>query len=312
MLMILVATAASCSSDGAELQNPATPIEQPTTWAEVDQSLDDVSSEVSMIAAEVADDGTFVILHERNPEASAAIGSAVSIYVLGMMTDQIAGGDLSWDAELPSAVTVSTAATAVIADGDETALDLLIEAVGRDQVEYLMPSMGLGEESQARTLPLMTTRERATLAAANDDLRAEYVDADVSGRRDILKSLEVDGAPSRNSAIVDVSTVGWFASASELARAQLWLDSQRGLPGQEPLEAVLAANSGVPLESTTWTRFGFVDGKAPGVLSLSWLLQRSDGRRFVIAIIANDSQRLIDDESAMSIGSGVIDLVAQA
>lgn len=316
MLILLAATAAtagSCSSDGTGSPKPAVGgIERPTTWAEVDKSLDKVSSDGSMIAAEVADDGSFVVLHERNSDGSAAIGPAVSIYVLGMMTDRIASGDLSWKTPLTPDLTVSDAATSIIESGHGSVVDLLIDTVGRQRIEGLMPSMGLSEESQSRTLPLMTTSERTALTVAEDVLRTEYVTAGISDRRRILRSLADADSRSPGRASIDVSMIGWFASAHELARAQLWLDSQRGLPGQEPLEAVLAANSGVPLDPATWTRFSFVGGTAPGILSLSWLLQRSDGRRFVVAIIANDSQRLIADEAGTSIASGVIDLVAKS
>ncbi len=200
LLVATFATAASCSSSGGDSRRvDVVRIEQPTTWAEVDQRLDQVSSEVSMIAAEVADDGSFVLLHERNPDDSAAIGSAVSIYVLGMTTDRIAGGDLSWETPLPSNLTVSDAATSIIATSDGTAIDSLIDAVGRDPIEYLMASMGLGENSQARTLPLMTTREQMLLAAADEALRTEYVAADISGRREILRSLADDESRSSSA-----------------------------------------------------------------------------------------------------------------
>ena len=53
-----------------------------------------------MIAAEVAEDGTFTSIHERSPDSVGAIGTAFRLYVLGIVTDQIAGGTLGWDDEL--------------------------------------------------------------------------------------------------------------------------------------------------------------------------------------------------------------------
>lgn len=48
---------------------------------------------------------------------------------------------------------------------------------------------------------------------------------------------------------------------------------------------------------TQWSYIGFKGGSEPGVLSLSWLLQRADGRWFSIVAIANDSMRPIDENA---------------
>jgi len=314
---------------------PAEPPASPTTWADVDSRLDALATTTSLLAAEVVADGSFVVAHDRNPDEIGAIGSAFKLYVLGMLTDRIAGGDLSWTDELTitasnkslpsgqlqdrpdgSTVTISEAAVLMISISDNTATDLLIDAVGRDLIEQILPAMGMGEDSQSRTLPLLTTREFFILKWATE--RAErdaYIAAGVQERRRILTTLPA-GLPSIDR--FDPATpnaidgIEWFASASELARAQLWIDSQRGLPGQEPLEQVLAANPGVDLDPQVWTRSSFKGGSEPGVVTMSWLLTRADGKRFVLSLIANDTSRAVDELDAASIAIGVIGLLETA
>ncbi|MEO6126279.1 MAG: serine hydrolase [Ilumatobacteraceae bacterium] len=305
----------------------------PTTWAEVDTRLDRLAATTSMLAAEVADDTSFVVAHERATDQPGAIGSAVDLYVLGMLSDRIASGDLAWDDELTitssnrsvpsghlqdrpdgSTVTIREAAELMMSISDDTATDLLIDAVGRDLVEQALAPMGMGEASQTLTLPLLKTREFFILTwASNQAERDAYIAAGADKRRQILASLPAD-LPS--TALVDptrptaIDGIEWFASASEMARAQLWVDSQRGLPGQEPLEQILGANPGIDLDPAEWTTATFKGGSEPGVVAMSWLLTRFDGRRFVVSIIANDATSPVDERDATAIATGIIDLLA--
>ncbi len=287
-----------------------------------------------MIAAEVAEDGSLKHVHERSADSFGAIGSLFKLYVLGIVTDQVAGGDLSWDdplivtaadKSLPpgdmrerpdgSMVTVRAAATLMMSH-DNTATDLLIKAVGRDRVEYILPTMGMGEESQALTLPLLTTREQFVITLAVDaSFRERYAAGSADTRRRLLLALAGDlptAAAVDGATPVGIGTINWFASPIELVRARLWLESQRGLPGLEPLEEILAAESAEPIDAATWTRYEFSRGSGPGVLSLSWLLQHADGRRFVVAIVANDSAAPVDERSVEAVADGVIGLLATA
>ena len=289
MAALLIATtglagAACSSSDGATRTDPAAATPEPeatappvpASWAEIDAASDALARTTTIVAAEVGSDGLLSIVHGREPDSTAAIGSAVGVYVLGIVTDRIAGGDLRWTDVVATGATVEAAATAMMATGDAASTDALVEAVGRAAVEDLMPAMGLGEASQARTLPLRTARE----------------------------------VSSSGGTAATVDTVGWFASATELAKAQQWIDSQLGLPGQHPLDAIVVANSLVAIDVTTWPGVGSTVGSGPGVRTATWLLTRADGRRFVLSVIANDPSGTIDEGAFRSLATGAIDLLA--
>ena len=253
-----------------------------------------------MLAAEVAADGTFSVVHDRTPDVIGAIGVGFGVYVLGMTSDRVGGGDLQWDDELVdpadgSTVTVSEAANRMIGEDDERAMDLLIDTVGRDNLETLMPAMNLGEESLARTLPVITSRERHTLTTSSEDDRERYATSDAGTRRRLLSQFQTAGFEDPDSSgtggragTTDLESIGWFASPTELARAQLWIDSQRGLPGQDALEDIVTARA-APAGST-WTRFASTAGTQDGAATVTWLLDRADGRRFVVSIVANDGE----------------------
>ena len=48
------------------------------------------------------------------------------------------------------------------------------------------------------------------------------------------------------------------------------------------------------------------------MLSLTWLLRRSDGRTFVLSIVLNDPAKTIDEASAVSIAEGAVNLLGEA
>ena len=127
--------------------------------------------------------------------------------------------------------------------------------------------MGMDEEAQAKTLPLLTTREHFIITEGTDvSFRTQYTQADVDKRRGLLTALAGDlPAPSSlDSAVPDgAAPIGWFASPTELVRAQLWLESQRELPGLEPVEEIVVADPGEPLDPATWTARGLHSGRRP-------------------------------------------------
>jgi len=68
----------------------------------------------------------------------------------------------------------------------------------------------------------------------------------------------------------------------------------------------------VDLDAAVWARVAFKGGSEPGVLALSWLLERADGRRFVVNLLASDTARAVDEGAGAAIGAGAIALLAGA
>ena len=312
---------------------PTTPPQASTTWAAIDSTLSNAAAQFSYLAAEVSADGNLVTVNASEETNAVPLGSSFKIYVLGAVVTAIAAGELAWDDELtirdelkslPSGemqnlpdgttVTVQQAAEKMIQISDNTATDLLINRLGRDRVEAMLPIMGMGVESQQRTLPFITTRELFTLKwGVGSDRLAAYAAADVEQRRVLLGELATEPLPGVADFVADVplaiDSVEWFATPPEIGAAHIWLDAYRTTAGFEPLAVILGDNPGVPLDPAVWPESAFKGGSEPGVIFLGWLLHRADGRTFVVVVSATNPDAPVDEAAAVSAAQGIISLL---
>jgi len=72
-------------------------------------------------------------------------------------------------------------------------------------------------------------------------------------------------------------------------------------PGMEPVLNALSLQPGLTLDPDVWTYVGYKGGYEAGVKSDVWLLQRTDGRWFVIAGIINNQTAEIDGPGMASV-----------
>jgi beta-lactamase class A len=262
-----------------------------------------------------------------------AIGSTFKLYVLLAVASQIEAGKTSWDApiavrdawkSLPSGVTqnqpagteltVRELATKMISISDNTAADHLLHTVGRKAVEAAMKRTGIAEPG--RNVPFLTTRElfELKLAVPHDAVDA-YLAMPVAARRAYLTgdiaSRELPEITGEWKKPRHIDTLEWFASASDLCKAMAALDAAATRPALAPIRAILSQNPGLPFDRAPWTFIGFKGGSEPGVLTLSWLLERTDGQRFVVVLGLNDREAAIADEAgAMRLARATVGLLA--
>ena len=80
-----------------------------------------------------------------------------------------------------------------------------------------------------------------------------------------------------------------------------------------PVLDILSTNPGMPFDKAKWPYVGFKGGSEPGVLSLAWLLRRSDNRWFVLSLTLNDSTTATDQtNAAVGVAQGALSLLATA
>lgn len=53
-------------------------------------------------------------------------------------------------------------------------------------------------------------------------------------------------------------------------------------------------------------------GSEPGVINLTWLLGRSDGKWFVVVLTANAREGVVDEAKSVALASGVVELLGAA
>lgn len=307
----------------------------PRGWADVDAALAALGPSVGLLAAEVAGTGC-TPGHALNGEAPLAIGSAFKLYILGELGRQVAAGERTSDDEieiqdayrsLPSGDllyapagarrTLRYLAEVMISQSDNTATDHLLFTLGRENVEAMVATMG--HSDAALLTPFISTRELFAIKIALAPERQQaYIAAGVAERRAMLDGeikAAADGMTAADAAgFIEptlVNEVEWFASAADLCAAMAFLLDQSTQPGLLPIREILTLNPGIPLDRTQWPVIGFKGGSEPGVLSLTWILQKPDGRWFVVSLGANDPDTEIDQDAFLHAGALATTVLAQ-
>jgi beta-lactamase class A len=304
------------------------------SWSAVATDMSRLASEASFMAAEVKG-GSCSPIYSANADSSYAIGSTFKLYVLGELARQVAAGQASWDEQLavhdawkslPSGKmqdeaagtkhTLAYFAGQMISISDNTAADHLIHRLGRDKVEATLAAMGMADPT--RDVPFLLTRDMFVLKSPkNSTLTQEYLAANASGRRTLLDTT----VASTPLAATDlgiwttpryVDQLEWYASNSDLCRAMASLQVSGSKPGLGTVMDTLAINPGIALDPKAWTYTGFKGGSEPGVLNLTWLLERADGRWFCLSMTLDDPNDAKDDTSAaVGLANHAIELLAR-
>lgn len=307
----------------------------PASFEEAEKQLSTLAPKARMLVAEVVK-GTCKPIREVAPRAELAIGSTFKLYVLLALVDQILAGKLAWTDEiavrdawksLPSGVTqndaagtkltVQTLAERMISISDNTATDHLLFSVGRDRVEAALRTSK--HAAPALDIPFLSTREMFVLKLGmSDDERARYLDLSPAKRRAFLDKTvaaaplpELSAAESWKGARA-IDRLEWFASSEDLCRVMALLQQRAKQPKGEPLRTVLSKNPGLPIDKKVWPFIGFKGGSEPGVIDLTYWLERDDGRTFVVNVAANaDEGGTIDEGKTAMLVHGVIDVLGK-
>ncbi len=276
----------------------AAPIPEVASLADLDDALAELDAETSLL---VADGATCEALHQREADVARPIDSIIKLYVLDAVREQVAAGDLDWDTtltltddlrSLPSGVlqeepaghevSVDRAAELMISISDNTATDLLIDAVGREAV--LAAVERLGHHDPGLVTPLLSTRELFPLGFSGAELREQWSAANTDARAELLAGLPggaVDVDPALGQDVVWPDGLDWFASAEDLCRAHLGL--QEAAQEGERVAEILAVNPGIDA-SAGWDYVAFKGGSAPGELAGSWYLATETGDSYVVVV----------------------------
>jgi beta-lactamase class A len=239
-------------------------------------------------------DGAPQILAALEPERPLAIGSAFKLFILAELNRQIAAGRRHWAdvvaldrRSIPSGtlqswpqgspLTLHTLAALMISVSDNTAADMLLHTLGRENVEHMMATLGVADA--ARNRPLLSTLELSAIKTGPAASLAAWQQADEAGRRHML---------ARDYANVDASRIDiarftgnplhleveWYASAADMVRVMDWLRRN----ADDTAKAILAINPGLgPQLRGELAYIGFKGGSEPGVLNLTWLVRNRAG-----------------------------------
>jgi len=299
----------------------------------IDAEIDALAPHVNLLAASVGADGCST-LHALNPEANLALGSAFKLWILAALGQSIQAGERAWtdtitiqDAlkSLPSGtlqeqpdgtkLSIRTFAEQMISISDNTAADHLLATPGPDAVETLLATTQHHDPSV--DIPFLSTREMFDLKLLlSQTERDAYVAASVKQKRALLASyadtLDPRTATGAWSNPIDIDRIEWFATPADLCNVMLTLKAQADLPATSEILDVLTLNPGIVGAPGQFTHIGFKGGSEPGVLNLTWLVQRaSDGAWRFLSLGFNDDTAPIDEERAVYLAAAARARLAQ-
>lgn len=205
-------------------------------------SFDKITNELADLPGRVSvavQDEKKKLIFTHNPDEILALGSTFKLFVLKALKDKISEGKISWFdiVELkedlkshPSGVlqdwiagtplTIETLATLMISISDNTATDMLIDFLGREEIEKYTPN----------NRPFLKTKEMFFIKyAVSEGLRQKYLAGDKYTRRRILDGLSSRNLPTLKANFNEphfIDKIEWFASTKEVADLALSLKGE--------------------------------------------------------------------------------------
>ena len=296
------------------------------TAAAVSEALAALPGRTSLAIARLGD-GAPELVEGQAPGEALAIASTFKLFILAELNRQVRAGERHWNdivtldrRSLPSGmlqswpigspVTLHTLASMMISISDNTATDVLLHLVGRENVERMMATIGV--EAAARNRPLLGTLELSVLKTAAEPDQAAWLAANEAERRRLLDTryAELDPAAIDTSLVTGaplrIGELGWFASASDLVRTMDWLRRN----GDETTLAILAINPAAPRPlRQNFAYVGFKGGSETGVLSGTWLIRNRAGVWHVVTGTWNNPAAPVEEARFFGIMHRALQLV---
>lgn len=261
-----------------------------------------------------------------NADAQMPLGSAMKLYVLGALGEEIAQGERAWDDVIAldtksfpsgqmqnwpegSPVTLHTLASLMISISDNTATDQLIRSLGRDRIAAFMQSTGHSEP--APNTPWMTTRELFLIKGGAEDQLNTYAQGTADQREAILARLEDNPATLAEinanlaSGPVAIESVEWFANASDLAG----LFTRMRQTNDPEVFRILGINPALsPSVTEGWSYVGFKGGSETGVLNMTWLLADKQGQERMLTLSWANREKPVETQTLLLIAQRIVSL----
>ena len=286
------------------------------SWQELEAAVKALPAPTNLTVTEVTE-GKNAEVFSVGDTSPQPTGSTIKLYVLGAVATAVQNGTLSWDQkltitddlksmpggtmqDLPSGteVTVRDTAGKMISISDNTATDMLIAAVGREQVEAEFAPMGMANPSL--NIPLKPTRALFQLGWGGQGAqRIAWRDGTPDERRAILAALPgglVDIPASAFTTPAWPFDIDWFASPADLRAALVTLQEKAKTESGAPVRDILAEDPALSDESAKWFTYGgFKGGSSIGVLAGAYYVEHDDRAWVVTMQTHGDDAALVAD-----------------
>lgn len=261
------------------------------------------------------------IVFDLNSGKPLACGSAFKLYLLEALIHQVKSGKRSWTdvvrlrddwKSFPSGllqnwpskspVTLYTLAGLMISMSDNTATDHIFHILGRNTVRKYLPKT---------CIYCLDTCEVLKLKFAFPEKGREYISASPKEKKSILLSLAREDVgkldiskvfkPDFKPFLID--KLEWFISPYNLCKVIYRLKNTE----------LITINPAYGLvDKKDWHFVGFKGGSEPGVLNLTWILQKSpDKPLYAVSCTINNSEKQPDSKQFMMIAKRILKLISE-
>ncbi len=269
------------------------------TFADLDTAIVNVAPGVSALAASIDASGCTAI-DAVDATQTRPLGSQFKLWILAALAQDVQAGTHAWTdlitiqdqyKSLPSGtyqnlangtqLSAQSFAEQMISQSDNTAADHLLWFLGRAQVESMLTTTH--HHDPASDAPFLTTREAfdiKLLLSPTD--RMTYESDSTAAKRTLLAQYDTTLDPRTYTGSwvnpIDIDQVEWFATPMDLCNVMQSLKTFGDQAATAEVYHALSINPGVADEAGLFQYVGFKGGSEPGVLTMSWLVQRkSDG-----------------------------------
>jgi beta-lactamase class A len=258
-----------------------------------------------------------------NADKPLALGSAIKLYVLAALAEDVKAGRRKWTDVVPLSeksypsgqlqnwpkggpVTLHTLASLMISISDNTATDQLIATLGKQRILEAMRDSGHG--NPAANDPFLTTRELFLLKASPDALIDIWRKGGTVTRSATAEMLAQTNVPldKINAAFANgprALDIEWFASPADIARLFAFM-RRTGDPKAFEILAINSQASAAIKEA--WRYVGFKGGSEPGVINLTWIATDKAGRDWVLTLGWNNPAAAVDDAKFLSLAQRIL------
>ena len=268
------------------------------SWQELEAAVKALPAPTNLTVTEVTE-GKNAEVFSVGDTSPQPTGSTIKLYVLGAVATAVQNGNTLLGSEAhhhrrpqidarrdhagPAIgelkVTVRDTAGKMISISDNTATDMLIAAVGREQVEAEFAPMGMANPSL--NIPLKPTRALFQLGWGDQGAqRIAWRDGTPDERRAILAALPgglVDIPASAFTTPAWPFDIDWFASPADLRAALVTLQEKAKTESGAPVRNILAEDPALSDESAKWFTYGgFKGGSSIGVLAGAYYVEHDD------------------------------------
>ncbi len=249
------------------------------------------------------------VLAANNSQTPMAVGSAFKLQVLSLYEQKVAAQTLNrrdvvaldpankslptgslqnWPDGTP--VTLATVAGLMISQSDNTATDMMIDVVGRKELEALSP----------RNTPFLKTGEAFKLKAGQSGQQREaFKRSNAAVRADILNTMAIAPLPNAADLLAEPTLeIEWYFTTQELCDL-----------AQSLIDAPAMQLSSGPVSPDGWNGVAFKGGSEFGVFNLTAAGRYSDGQTACISFTVNSGEQIANqNELAFKFGAAFASL----